>query len=704
MTDRDDARPRRSDGGPDGVEDCLHARVIAASPDPIYYCTPDYVIREANALYAEIGGHTREHAIGRTVADLVGHSVFRYRRPQLDTALSGVATTLQAGVDVPGKGRRYYDVTYQPVRDTRGAVIGVAAFGRDITELKRADEALRMYKSVISQMADRISIIDRDFRYKMTNASNARWYGGEPEDFVGRPVETLVGPHRFEREVKPSLQRCFSGETVEYDFDTAAPDGRAVIIGARLEPFRNGDGAIEGAVVTLRDVTENRRLADRLEKLALADDLTGLANRRAFETWLDLRLAKLAEGSVAFSGFSVVFIDLDDFKIVNDTAGHGAGDRFLQGIAELLASFASDTVHVARIGGDEFGFVIDGENREYARALCGGILKAFDRHHFASEGMTFRSGASLGLATVTRDMVRAQGADIGSILQWADHACMQAKAAGGRRLVEHRARDGIAATRRTEVHHLALIEQALAEPGLLSLQRMPVVDVTSRAPVMHEILLRLAMPDGTLQGPSLILATAERHGLMRDVDRWMVGSVLDRLERRPPDLPVAINLSHDALGSAAFVDPLLERLQAAPLIAEKLVVEVSETAITRLTSASWTCLGDLRRLGCRVTLDDFGKGFSSFSQLRENAFDMIKIDRVLTSGIAGDPVKRAAVSGVVGLAEALGLPTVAEYVEDADGFAPLAGLGVRYAQGHYLGRPAPWPDTMSPDTMRPDTM
>lgn len=348
-------------------------------------------------------------------------------------------------------------------------------------------------------------------------------------------------------------------------------------------------------------------------------------------------------------------------------------------------------MHVARIGGDEFGMVIDGDNRERARDVCARVLAMFDGHHFTADETTFRGGASLGLATITPALMRDAISDVSSVLQWADHACMQAKAAGGRQMVEHTAFDRITAHRRAEIHHLAVIEQALNDPDLLSLQRMPVSDVETGALVMHEALLRLKMPDGSLQGPSMILATAERHGLMRSVDRWAVDAVLQRMEAENTDLPVAFNLSSDSLGSHDFTRMLLRRVSEARGIAPKLVVEVSETSMTQLNASAWQCLADLRALGCRIALDDFGKGFASFSQLRENTFDIIKIDRVLTGQIAGDPVKKAAISGIVGLANALHLPTVAEYVQDADTFAPLKALGVRYAQGHFIGRPEPWP-------------
>ncbi|WP_037546290.1 sensor domain-containing protein [Stappia stellulata] len=670
---------------------CLHAAIIIAARDPIYFCTPDYVIREANQPYSEIGGYTREQAIGETVPTIAGARAFENRKHFLDKALAGEPVSLQAWVVIPGKGRRFFDVSYQPVRGADNTVLGVAAFGRDITDLKRADEVLRMYKSVISQMSDRIFIISREFLYKLTNESNAGWYGHTPLELIGRHVAEFVGARRFETEVRPTLERCFKGQTLEYDFEDTDPCGRPVIVGARLEPFRDGEGDIEGAVVTLRDVTETRRLSERLERLALADDLTGLANRRAFETWLDTRLQSLAQDDVALRGFSVVFIDLDDFKIVNDTVGHGAGDRFLGGIAERLGEFGSDTVHVARIGGDEFGMVIDGDDRETARAVCARVLAMFDGHSFTADGTTFRGGASLGLATITPDLIRDATSHVGSVLQWADHACMQAKAAGGRQMVEHSAFDRITAHRRAEIHHLAIIEQALNDPELLSLQRMPVSDVETGAIVMHEALLRLRMPDGSLQGPSMILATAERHGIMRNVDRWVVKAVLERLEVAGADLPVAFNLSSDSLGSPDFTRALLHRLSETRGVAPMLVLEVSERSITQLNASAWKCLADLRGLGCRIALDDFGKGFASFSQLRENTFDLIKIDRVLTAQIAGDPVKKAAISGIVGLADALNLPTVAEYVQDAETFAPLKDLGVRYAQGHFIGRPERWP-------------
>ncbi|WP_417770191.1 EAL domain-containing protein [Stappia sp.] len=673
----------------------LHAAIIAASRDPIYFCSPDYVIREANEPYAAIGGYTREETIGRTVQEVAGAQAFEHRRPYLAKALAGEPAVLQDWMNVPGAGRRFFDVRYQPVHDGDGTLLGVAAFGRDITDLKQAEEVLRLYESVINQMSDRLSIIDRSFRYILTNESNARWHGRPRDTFRGVPLIGMVGEERFRAEIRPSLERCLAGETVEYHYDDNAPDGSTVVMGARLEPFRNAAGEIEAAVVTLRDVTETRRLSDRLERLTLQDDLTGIANRRAFEKWLEQRVAAFRGGEIP--GFSVVFIDLDGFKLVNDSAGHGAGDRFLQDIARILVQFAGEDVRVARIGGDEFGLVIDTDDGVAAHAICNRLLSAFEAHRFGWEGMTFRSSASVGLATIA-PLAGDRGADrheqaitVGRVLQWADFACMQAKAAGGQRIVAHDGADRSGEDRKVEMRHLLAVEKAIAEDGFL-LHQMTLVDLATGSPAMCEVLPRLAAADGGLHGPSMIRATAERHGLMRAVDRFVLSAVLDRLESPGPGpgIPVCMDLSAESLHSPVFARLLLDRLERQASTALLLVFEVSESALARLKPEAWSLLSDLRDRGCRVTLDHFGRGFASFTQLRANAFDLIKIDRVLTAGLASDPVKRAAVSGIVGLAEALGLPTAAEYVTEPLHLGILRDLGVTYAQGHAVAPPQAW--------------
>lgn len=688
MTSDDAARPDLA-----WPAEGLHAAIIAASQDPIYFCTPDYVIREANEPYVMIAGLSREQTIGRTVQEIAGATAFPRRAPFLEKALSGCATVLQDWINVPGQGRRFFHVRYQPVHDAAGHLLGVAAYGRDITDLKAAEEVLRLYESAVTQMSDRLSIVDRDYRYILTNESNARWHGRTAESFRGESLIEIVGEARFAAEVRPWLDRCLAGEAVEYDFHETAPDGSPVVMDARLEPFRNSDGEIDAVVVTLRDVTETRRLSERLERLALQDDLTGIANRRAFETGLEERVA--AFRARRSEGFSVVFIDLDGFKLVNDTAGHGAGDRFLQDIARLLQQSAGEDVEVARIGGDEFGLIIDSMLPLAAQAICNRLLATFEGYRLNWEGMSFRSSASIGIATVAVPAAgdeegARQAVTVGRVLQWADFACMQAKAAGGHRIVVHDGMRKPGDDRKVEIRHLLAVERAIAGNGFV-LNVMAIVDLASGLPAMQEVLPRLATEDGELHGPSMIRAIAERHGLMRAVDRLVVNAVLSRLEAGTSHrLPIAIDLSEETLHSPVFARQLFDRLGRSPGLSERLVFEVPETALSRLKPEAWNLMADLRALGCRITLDKFGRGFAAFTQLRADAFDFIKIDRLLTAGLAGDPVKRAAVSGVVGLAEALRLPTVAEYVTDARHLDILRELGVCFAQGQAVSPPETW--------------
>lgn len=664
----------------------LHSAIIAACSDPIYFCTPDFVIREANEAYAQITGVRRKDVIGRTVGDVVGAAVYVDREEHLKRALTGEMGTFQGWISTSYLGQRFYDVKYQPVFDRAGDLLGIATFGRDITDLKEADDALRLYGSIIMQMSDRISVVDRNYRFLHTNESNARWYGCTVEEIVGRPVVDFVGPERLEHEVRPSLEHCFSGQTYEYVLPQTAPDGREVVFSVRAEPFRGADGEVLAAITTMRDVTETYRLSAGLERLALIDDLTGISNRRAFEDWIRERI----EAHDMSTGFAVAFLDLDGFKLVNDTIGHGGGDRFLAEIACRLAGFAGKTVHVARIGGDEFGLVVDTDDAVAMRVLCERVLASLNSYHFSWEGMTFRGGVSIGFAMIETNCERGGGLDVSRVLQWADHACMDAKAAGGRQVVEHDGCDTLAAAQRAELRHLAVIGDAL-ERQTFQLERMAIVDIESNAPRFHEVLLRVALPDGSLHGPTMIQATAARHGLLREVDAWAANQVLDRLGAGGDGLPVSLNLSAEVLCHDEFARALQTRLEATPDLALLLMLEISETQVARLDAAAWILLKRLRRLGVRVALDNFGGGFGAITQIRDGMFDMVKIDRMLVADLADEPVKRAAVIGAVALANALGLPTVAEYVDGPALVPVLRDLGVRFVQGHGIARPVPWP-------------
>ncbi|MAA97337.1 MAG: hypothetical protein CMN87_00715 [Stappia sp.] len=672
----------------------LHASILEACGDPVYFCTPDRIIREANDAYARLNGFTRDQVLGRTVREIAGEGVYGHRAERLARAFAGESIDFQDWVEVPGIGRRFYDVRYQPVRDARGELIGVAAFGRDITGMKETDEALRLYGSIVLQMSDRISVFDREFRFLFVNESNARWYGLPREEMVGHYLYDLVGVERFERELRPSLERCFSGETVDLDLLTRKPDGREVIWSIRLEPFRNDAGAVDAAMVMSRDVTETRRLAHRLERLTLEDDLTGIANRRAFEQWLGNRLAALDPRTAldGGQGFGVVFLDLDGFKLVNDTAGHGAGDRFLVGVADCISAFSGSAVHVARIGGDEFGMIVDSDDSVAVKVLCERVLADLNDFHFAVDGMTFRGGASVGFTMVRPEEVfPAGGRDISRVLQLADQACLAAKAAGGRRVVQLSANAEIAQRQRDELRHLTVIEKALSD-GAFHLEQMPVVALDGGGTAFHEVLMRLALPDGTLAGPNMISAVAERHGRTSELDTWLVTAVLERLcANRDARDCVSMNLSGSAICDERFGAFLGDRLGDNRDLAGRLIIELGEADLVQLDNAAWILLRHLRRLGVRVALDGFGRGFGVVTQVRDGIFDFIKIDRLLVADLADEPVNRAAVTGVVALARTLGLPTVAEHVSDAAALPVLRELGVHYAQGKAVRPARAWP-------------
>lgn len=671
----------------------LHASILEACSDPVYFCTPDYIIREANEAYARLNGFTRDQVVGRSVREVAGAGVYEHRAERLARAFAGENVDFQDWVEFAGAGRRFYDVKYHPVHDARGVLLGVAAFGRDITEMREADEAVRLYGSIALQMSDRISVFDREFRFRFTNESNARWYGLRREDMIGSYLYDLVGVERFERELRPSLERCFAGETVDLDLLMRKPDGREVIWSIRLEPFRDAQGAVEAAMVMSRDVTETRRLAHRLERLTLEDDLTGIANRRAFEQWMGRRLESLDANAAlrGGQGFGVVFLDLDGFKLVNDTAGHGAGDRFLSGIADCLSAFSGEAVHVARIGGDEFGMIVDSGDSVVVKVLCERVLSAVNDFHFTVDGMTFRGGVSIGFTMVMPgETSEAGGRDISRLLQRADQACLAAKAAGGRRVVHLSADAEVARRQREELRHLTVIETALTDGGIL-LQRMPVVELEGGKTAFHEVLMRLPLPDGTLAGPSMISAIAERHGRTCELDTWLVNAVLDRLGRGADTDPVSLNLSGGALCSEDFTGFLRERLQGDRDLAGRLVIELGETDLVQLDNTAWIFLRHLRRMGVRIALDGFGRGFGVMTQVRDGIFDLIKIDRLLVADLAEEQVNRAAITGVVALARALGLPTVAEHVSDPSALPVLRDLGVHYVQGKAVRPATAWP-------------
>ncbi|MFM9917451.1 MAG: PAS domain-containing protein [Rhizobacter sp.] len=464
-----------------------------------------------------------------------------------------------------------------------------------------------------------------------------------------------------------------------------ARHGEQLAIEDSASPICNDQGDMLGVVLVFRDVSAQRQMVGEISYRATHDDLTGLVNRAEFET----RLRNVLKKSQDDGGENaVLFIDLDQFKLVNDACGHSVGDQLLQQAAKLFGNVirASDTL--ARLGGDEFAIILERCNVEQAQRVAQKICVQMDDYRFFHDGRRFRVGASIGLVPVDQ-----RWSSIAAILQAADTSCYAAKEEGRNRVHVWFDSDLAMRARHGEMQWTTRIEQALDQDGfVLHAQRIePLGD--SPCGVHAEVLLRMVDSDGSLIPPGAFLPAAERFHLASRIDRWVLSHAISWMAALPDPGALStlnVNLSGQSVGDRAFHRWAVDLLrQAGPAVCRRLCLEITETsAVTHLADAG-AFIEQVREAGIRIALDDFGSGASSFGYLKRLPVDVLKIDGQFIRDLVGDPLSLAAVRCFADVAQVMGLKTVAEFVETPEVMEQLRSMGVDYAQGYLVHRPEP---------------
>lgn len=451
-------------------------------------------------------------------------------------------------------------------------------------------------------------------------------------------------------------------------------------------PIRGPDREPAGCVIIFHDVSEMRGLAREMSYQASHDALTGLVNRAEFERRLEVAL-KTARGEGA--GHVVSYLDLDRFKVVNDSCGHMAGDNLLRELATLLKDKVRDSDTVARVGGDEFGMLLVGCPLEKARQIADDVCDAVAEYRFSWQDRAFDIGVSIGLVEVGHESGSAE-----SVLSAADSACYVAKQQGRGRVHVYSARDEILARERGEIQWLQRLQRALKE-NQFELFVQPIVAVTGRvdAGPAAEVLLRMRDDAGKIILPALFLSAAERYQLMSHVDRWVVQAALTAISRGSPHLPegrtCGINLSAQTLGDEDFLEYVVDLLDHTGVAPGKLCFEIAESAVLENIEYARRFINVLHGIGCQFALDDFGSGIGSFANLKQLSLDYLKIDGSYTRNLEHDSVNREMVTAMVNLARRLDFKVVAEQVEDQETFEAIRELGIEFVQGFVVERPHP---------------
>lgn len=465
--------------------------------------------------------------------------------------------------------------------------------------------------------------------------------------------------------------------------------GTTMSVDLSVSPIWNEEERIVGAVLAFRDVGEERRLREQLTYQASHDALTGLINRLEFEH----RLTHiLQEADIDESLHTVLYFDLDQFKVVNDTCGHVAGDALLRQLSELVQHRLRANDRLARLGGDEFAVLLERCPAERGNEIAQDLLETIRSYRFLWEDKTFSVGASIGVVGING---RNEGLNV--VLRCADEACYAAKDAGRNRVHMYSEADSELVHRQGEMQWVSRINGALREDRFAlyfqSIAPLPRGSLSAGASVSGEILLRMREEDGSLVPPGAFLPAAERYHLVGAVDRWVVCNTFQWLQENHAQLPaidkISINLSGHSLGDEETLAFVIEQFRLCRIDPRRICFEITETAAIANLRKATQFITALKELGCFFALDDFGSGLSSFAYLKNLPVDFLKIDGLFVKDILEDPIDEAMVRSINDIGQVMGKRTIAEFVENDAVADKLYEIGVDFGQGYGIAVPKP---------------
>ena len=563
----------------------------------------------------------------------------------------------------------------------------------DITERKLYEEALFREKEsaqiTLQSIGDGVATTDAEGYVQYMNPVAEGLTGWKLDDAVGLSIDEIFrGFHEetcepVENPVLVAMRRNRSIKSVRPTL-LIRRDGNELYIESTAAPIRDPTGGVTGGALVFHDVTESRELNRRLSYAASHDILTELVNRTEFERRLErsLKSAKAMETS-----YAVLYLDLDQFKIVNDACGHGAGDQLLIQVGALLKSKIRWRDTLARLGGDEYGVLLESCTMDEALRTAETLREVINDYRFTWDDRTFRLGASIGVVPIT-----PATDDVAALLTAADSACAAAKDAGRNRVYSYQENDIDLMKRRKEMQWAARISNALEE-NRFELFRQTIMPLQSGLDTgaHYELLLRMRDEQGNLVSPDLFIVAAERYGLTPSIDRWVIAHALRWLvseaDERERLALCSINLSGQSLADEKFLPFVVEQFQRSGIDGRLICFEITETAAIASYSQANRFIHALKEIGCRFALDDFGTGLSSFGYLKHFPVDFLKIDGSFVKEILHDPIDREMVRSINEIGHLTGKQTIAEFAENAEIITMLRGIGVDYAQGYGVEKP-----------------
>lgn len=591
---------------------------------------------------------------------------------------------------------RLFETVVGPV-EKDGQIVALTLSARDMTrhrEALTAVESLNQHVSLLLEAtSEGIFGIDNELKCTFSNRAAASMLGYTPNDLIGRDMHELIHHRQADGTVRPRTYSAMFRTIAERKNFVEREDvfwtreAGAIPVHFSANPILE-NGVVVGAVISFRDIAEAQAVARKIDFLATHDTLTGLVNRREFEE----RLRSLVERARSESARHLVcYVDLDQFKIINDTCGHVAGDELLRQLTLILFRSIRPDDTLARLGGDEFGILITHCTQQQGMDRADRLCHALGEYQFLWNDKKFTVGASIGAAWIDPD-----GEKIGDVLAEAESACYLAKDAGRNRLHFFKVDDVKISQRRGQMRWVSRLQDALRSNEFV-LYAQPIVSVSEDTehaiPERYEFLLRLHDKEFGEILPGMFIPAAEQYNLMTRIDRWVVRAAVNWLTMNARDIADVqcwtINLSGKSISDNSFLEFVQDELKRSAVEPGRICFEITETAAVANLQSALVFMGALREQGCAFALDDFGSGMSSFAYLKNLPVDYLKIDGNFVRNVVNDRVDRAMVQAVEKIARIMGIATVGEFVESEEILAVLREIGVVYGQGYALGKPCP---------------
>ena len=587
---------------------------------------------------------------------------------------------------------RWMSSRAKAVLDENGRLLRMLGVEVDITERKLYEEALFREKEsaqiTLQSIGDGVITTDANCNVEYVNPVAEELTGWKVDDANGRPIDEIFrGFHEetcepLENPLAVSIRRNRPIKSVRPTL-LIRRDGNELYIESTASPIRDGKTKVTGGVLVFHDVSESRELHRKLSYHASHDILTGLVNRRELENRLEraLKSARAHETS-----YALCYLDLDQFKMVNDSCGHSAGDALLHQLGALLKSKIRWRDTLARLGDDEFGVLLESCSLDEAMETAEALRSAISEYKFMWDDRSFRLGVSIGVVPITADTE-----DVAGLLSAADSACAAAKEAGRNRIHSYQENDIDLMRRRREMQWAARINNAFDEDRFELFRQTILPLQTEEKGAHYEILLRMRDENGGIISPGLFIEAAERYGITPRIDRWVIRSafrwLVSEADERERLTMCSINLSGQSLGDEKFLPFVIDQFQMSGIDATKICFEITETAAIASYSKANRFINALKELGCMFALDDFGTGLSSFGYLKHFPVDFLKIDGSFVKEILHDPIDREMVRSINEIGHLTGKKTIAEFAENEEIITMLRGMGVDYAQGYGVSEP-----------------